>query len=343
MSADTTNRRGTDALARKRLLGILSGSWLAQGVYALVKLGIPDLLAIGPRTAADLAAATGADANALSRLLRALALLGLFSQPTPDTYGLTATTELLRSDVDGSVQQHALMQGEEIYQSFGEIMHTLHTGRPAFEKVYGQPFYDYIGENPEQAYIFNESMGSQPAPAAVTACRLRGDETIVDVGGGNGALLADLLHAHPRAHGVLVDLTEAAQAARDRFVHEGLADRAEAVDGSFFTEVPAGGDVYLLSRVLHNWTDHNALEILRVVHAAMRPGARLLVLEDVLPDNAAPGSRSAAGMVDLLMLVTLEGCDRTAAEYRELLRQAGFERPDAESSTAPGLIEAVRP
>jgi O-methyltransferase domain len=209
--------------------------------------------------------------------------------------------------------------------------------------VYGQPFYDYLGEHPDAAYIFNESMGSEPAPVAIEACQLRGDEVIVDVGGGNGALLADLLRAHPGTRGILLDLTEAADAARERFAREGLAERVECVDGSFFTEAPTGGDVYILSRVLHNWTDHNALEILRVVHTAMHPGARLLVLEDVLPDQPGSTGRSAAGMVDLLMLVTLEGCDRTDIQYRDLLRQAGFQFPTAPATQPAGVIEAVRP
>ena len=340
MTIETDATRRRTALARQKLLGILSGTWIAQGIYALVKLGVPDLLAAGPRSAEELAQACVADAHALGRLLRALTLLGLFSQPEPGRYALTPTTELLRADVPDSVRLNVLMQGEEIFQSFGEIMHTLHTGRPAFEKVYGLPFYDYLGENPQAAYTFNESMGNEPAPAAIAGADLSGVALIVDVGGGNGSLLVDVLRREPGVRAILVDLAEAVQLAQERFAREGLSDRVECVEGSFFTEIPAGGDLYVLSRVLHNWADHNALAILRTVRAAMKRGARLLVLEDVLPEgDETPASRSAAGLVDLLMLVTLEGCDRTASQYRDLLAQAGLEvRP-----AAPGLIEAVHP
>jgi hypothetical protein len=323
-----------DPVARRRLLGVLSATWLAQAMYVLAKLGVPDLLREGPRPVTELAAACGADRDALARLLRALALAGHLTRPEPDTYGLTATTDLLRGDAPGSLRLAALMQGEEVFRSFAEIMHTMRTGQPAFEKVYGQPFYDYLGSNPEAAYTFNESMGGQAPPAALAACDIGDDDVLVDVGGGNGSLLSELLRHHPARRGVLLDLPEAVDIARDHLARTGVAHRVECVAGSFFAGVPAGGDVYLLCRVLHNWTDPHVADILRRVHAAMRPGARLLVLEDVVPESG----RSGAALGDLLMLVTLEGRDRTAAEYRDLLVQAGFQPV----RDAPGLIEARR-
>ena len=259
-----------------------------------MKLGIPDLLADGPRTAEDLAGACGADLPALRRLLRALALLGLFSQPTPTTFGLTATTELLRSDVPGSVRLHALMQGEEIYQSFGEIMHTLHTGRPSFEKVYGQAFYDYLPTTrPRRTPSTSRWVRSRPRPRSppATCAATRSSST--------SAAAVELCWptccGPTRPPGVCCSTwARRPQLARTRFRDEGLAERAECVDGSFFTEVPGGGDVYLLSRVLHNWADHNALEILRVAYAAMRPPHRLLVCSRTsCPTDAAPSGRSA--------------------------------------------------
>jgi hypothetical protein len=341
MTLDESRTRDGDVLARKRLLGILSGSWVAQGVYALVKLGVPDLLRDGPRTVEYLSRASQADCRALGRLLRALALLGLFTQPEPDTFGLTATTELLRTDVPGSVHLNALMQGEEIFRSFAEIMHTMHTGQPAFEKVYGQPFYDYLGDNPDAAHTFNTSMGNERVPEAIATCDLKKANVVVDVGGGNGALLIELLRDNPQLRGVLLELSEAIGHAREQLVLAGLDDRVECVEGSFFSHVPSGGDVYVLSRVLHNWRDQNARAILRQVHAAMRPGSRLLVLEDFLPETTNGGRRSAAGLVDLLMLVTLEGSDRTEAEYRELLVEAGFDVAPTGPGT-DGLLDATR-
>jgi hypothetical protein len=325
-----------EALARRKLLGILSGTWVAQGVYALVKLGVPDLMADGPVHVGQLAHQCGADPRALGRLLRALALMGLFTQPAPDTYGLTPTTELLRADVPGSVRLNALMQGDEVFRSFAEITHTLRTGRPAFEAVYGRPFYDYLNDNPEAAAIFNASMGDQQPPAGLADCDLSWAGTVVDVGGGNGSLLITLLERHPHLHGVLLELTDAAVAARTRLAEAGLGDRSACVEGSFFDGVPPGGDAYTLARVLHNWNDDNAVAILRRVHEVLPPHGRVIVLEEFLPQTLDGAGRSAAGLVDLLMLVTQEGHDRTETEYRELLGKAGFTVLDAR----PGVLEA---
>lgn len=324
----------SESPARKRLLGILAGSWVAQGLYALVTLGVPEALADGPRPVGQLADECGADAQALERLLRALALMGLFTQPSPGVFGLTSTTELLRGDVPGSVRLNALMQGDEIFRSFAEIMYTMRTGKPAFEKVYGSPFYAYLDANPTAAHTFNESMGDQRPPEALATCDLSTAGHVVDVGGGNGVLLAELLTARPHLRGTLLDLPDACRQARSRLADAGVAERAEVVEGSFFDGVPAGGDVYVLARVLHNWTDERAVDILHRVRAAMTPGARLIVLEELLPEQ--PTGRSAAGLVDLLMLVTLEGRDRTAAEYRHLLASAGFTVTDVRD----GVLEA---
>jgi hypothetical protein len=334
-----------DGFARRRLLGVLSGGVLAQSCYAVARLGVPDLLAAGPRPVRDLAAACGADPRVLHRLLRALAALGLFRPAGPDCYELTPAGELLRSDVPGSLRQTAIMHGEEVARSFAEIMHTVRTGEPAFDKVHGQPFYDYLAEHPDTADTFVAAMGSERVPTALAGCDLTGVAMVVDVGGGNGGLLAEVLEAHPDARGVLLELPDSVRAARALLHPAGLAGRVELVEGSFFDAVPAGGDVYVLARVLHNWTDEHAEAILRGVGSAMGRGARLLVFEKLLEDE--PGSAASsvgAAMVDLLMLGMLEGHDRTAAEYVALLERAGFEvtavRPAADPA-AEGALEAV--
>ncbi|MFL6145687.1 MAG: methyltransferase [Labedaea sp.] len=337
----------SEGFARRKVLGMLSASVPAQCCYALAKLGVPDLLAGGPRPVAELAAECGADSRVLHRMLRALAALGLFRHAGPDGYALTSAGELLRADVPGSLRQTAIMHGEAVFRSFAEIMHTVHTGEPAFEKVHGRPFYDYLGEHPDTGAVFAEAMGSEPVPAALADYDLTGVGTLVDVGGGNGGLLAQVLPAHPGIRGVLLELPESVAAADTRLAAAGLADRVELVTGSFFDAVPTGGDVYVLARVLHNWTDEHAETILRRVGSAMRPGARLLVVEKLLPEE--PGS-AAAAMVDLLMLGMLEGYDRTEAEYTALLDKAGFEVVGAAASTgstvptsggAEGVLEAV--
>jgi hypothetical protein len=341
---------GREGLARRRLQGLLSGTWLAQACYAVTKLGVPDLLAGGPRTAADLARSTGADPGTLYRLLRALASAGVFRPAAPGAFALNPVSELLRSDAPGSARELVLLQGEEVFRSFAEIMYTVRSGAPAFENVHGQPFYSYLDGHPAAARVFTESMGGQQVPAALSTCDFSGVRRVVDVGGGNAALLIEVLSARPGLRAILLERPEAVSRARARLAAAGLAGRADVVEGSFFEQVPAGGDAYVLCRVLHNWTDEHAAQILHRVHDAMCPGGRLFVLEEFLPDPADPGSGqgpvpAAAGLVDLLMLVTLEGRDRTAAEYTDLVAMAGFHQiavRRAAAAHSSGVLEATR-
>lgn len=334
----------TDSFTRRKLLGMLSGGVLAQCCYAVARLGVADLLASGPRTVRELATGCGADPLVLRRMLRAMAPLGLFRRTAPDTYELTSVGELLRSDVPGSLRQTAILHGEEVARSFTEIMHTVRTGEPAFAKVHGRPFYDYLADHPDTADVFVAAMGSERVPATLAGCDLTGVATLVDIGGGDGGLLAEALVAHPGLRGVLLELPDSVRAARARLAEAGVADRVELVESSFFEAVPAGGDVYVLARVLHNWTDEHADAILRRVAAAMGDGARLLVFEQLLPEDTGPATSVGSAMVDLLMIGMLEGRDRTAAEYTALLDRAGFDvvavRPAADPS-AEGVLEAV--
>ncbi|HEY1642698.1 MAG TPA: methyltransferase [Streptosporangiaceae bacterium] len=362
---------------RIALFQILSGTWLAQACYALASLGVADLLADGPRQAASLARESGTDRRALLRVLRAVAAAGLARETAPGEFALTSLGQPLLSGVPRSSHQAAVMFGEEVHASFAEITHTLRTGRPAFEKVYGQSFYDYLGDHPEAARRFAAAMGAAPVPAALAACDVSGARLIVDVGGGDGGLLARVLRAQPQARGVLLDLPAALAQAPARLARAGVADRAQVVAGSFFDPLPAGGDVYLLSRVLHNWDDDDAARVLGRLRAAVAPGGRLVVFEELLPDGqpagslpatpsgeqeparpggapttpgqaapgqAAPGQAGTATshLIDLLMLVMLSGCDRTEQEYRALLAGAGFEVTSVrQAPLRPGQAESV--
>jgi len=299
---------------------LLSATWIAQSCYAIVKLGIPDLLSAEPMSAAELAERTGADRRALARVLRALSSAGVLAPADAERYELTALGHLLRTGVTRSSHDAAVMFGEEVFRSFAEIGYTLRTGKPAFEQVYGKPFYDYLADNPDAARTFSSAMGDGPVPAALSTCDFTGLRQIVDVGGGNGGLLAKVLRAQPQATGVLFDLAPAVEQARKRFADAAVADRVELVTGSFFDDqVPADADVYVLSRVLHNWDDAEAVKLLRGIRAAIPADGRLLVFESLVQ---AAGEES--GLVDLLMLLMLPGSDRTLDEYSALLDQAGF-------------------
>lgn len=316
---------------RARLFAILSSPWVAQSCYALAKFGIPDLLAGGPRAVADLASASGTDKRALHRMLRALASAGLVRQTAPGTFELTAVAQPLRSGVARSSRDAAIMFGEEVFRSLAHITYTLRTGRPAFDQVYGQPFYDYLADHPDAAQTFSTAMGAAPVPTALAACDLAGVRTVVDVGGGNGGLLSWVLRAQPQARGVLFDLPPAVQQARSRLAGTDVADRVEFVEGSFFDAMPAGADLYVLSRVLHNWPDDEAAVVLHLIRDAIAADGRLIVLEELIESGGPAGGaepppdRGPGGSVmDLLILVMLSGSDRSETEYRGLLGRAGF-------------------
>jgi hypothetical protein len=335
---------GNSEYFRKRLLGVLCATWTAQACSVFAVLGLPDRMAAGARTTAELAAAADLDPGALQRLLAALADAGVLRQTAADRFELSQMGDYLRSDVPGSVHATAVLYGAEVYRSFGGLLDTVRTGRPAFTDRFDQPFYEYLGGNPGLAATFNAAMSVAPEPPPPAADLFDGARTVVDVGGGDGGLLAEALGRRPEQHGVLVELPEAAARARDRLAEAGVLDRVRIAAGSFFDHVPADGDLYVLRRVLHNWNDENACRVLARVRAAMPAGARLLVLEELL--SAAPEASSASAgawaaprnrTVDLLMLVLMEGRDRTAEEYTTLLLDSGF----AVKSVTPGAIEAV--
>lgn len=329
---------------RKRMLGLLCATWTAQACSVLAELGLADRIAAGTRSSAELAAAADLDQAALKRLLSALADAGVLRQTAADHFELSPVGEYLRSDVPGSVHGTAVMYGTEVYRSFDGLLDTVRTGRPAFTEQYGRPFYEYLAEHPELAANFNAAMSAAPEPPPPDAGLFDGARTVVDVGGGDGGLLAHALTSRPDLTGVLVELPQAAERARARLADVGVLDRVRIVAGSFFDDIPAGADTYVLRRVLHNWNDEDAGRLLVRVREAMPAGARLFVLEDLMPDAPEASSASAGAwaaprnrIVDLLMLVLMDGRDRTVAEYTALLQDSGF----TVKSVAPGAIEAV--
>jgi hypothetical protein len=327
---------------RKRMLNVLCATWTAQACSVFAVLGLADQMAAGARTPAELAGVAQLDQVALRRLLAALADAGVLRQTAGDEFELSQMGEYLRSDVPGSVQATAALYGAEVYRSFDGLLDTVRTGLPAFTERFGQPFYAYLSENPELAAVFNGAMSAAPQPPPPAAGLFDGAHTMVDVGGGEGGLLAQALGQRPGMRGVLLELPGAAERARARLAGAGVLDRVRIVAGSFFDRVPGGGDLYVLRRVLHNWNDENVRRVLARVRAAMPAGARLLVLEELLPaagEGAGAGAWAAARnrIVDLLMLVLMEGRDRTVDEYTTLLLDSGF----SVKSVTRGAIEAV--
>jgi hypothetical protein len=305
------------------LLELLVGPFRAYAIYTAAKLGIADRLADGPRTGAELAEQVGADADSLCRLLRLLAGMGIVSADDGGLFGLTPRGELLRS-TNGSMRDLAICYGEQFYRTMAQLPYSVRTGEPSFPRVFGKPWLDYYAEHPEAARVFDSAMAAGSAffaelPGAYNFTRAR---TIVDVGGGNGALLAAVLGSHPHLTGVVLEVPHVVATTRDSLHQQGLADRCEVIGGDFFASVPPGGDVYLLSRILHDWEDERCLALLRSCHRSMTPGSELLIIERVVP---AGGEPSLALEWDIHMLANTGGRERTAAEYHALLDRAGFE------------------
>jgi len=312
----------TDAAGRLTLL--ISGYWVSQAVYAAAKLGLADLLKDGPRSAADLAAASGTKPELLFRLLRALASVGVFAETTSGVFTLTQTAALLQSDVAGSQRDLALMMGEEHYEVWGRLVEALQTGKNAFEKQCGLPIFDYLAKHPEKGKIFDAAMvgihGRETA-AVLDAYDFSGIDKLVDVGGGNGSKLAAILRRYPSLRGLLYDLPHVVERARPQLQAAGVADRCETVGGNFFENVPNGGDAYLMRHIIHDWNDEQSLTILRNIHRAMVDDGRLLLVESVIPPGNEP---FGAKFLDLTMMLIPGGKERTEVEYRALYEAAGF-------------------
>jgi hypothetical protein len=303
---------------------MLMGYRTSQALFVAAKLGLADLLTDGPRTAGDLAAATQTDPRTLYRLLRSLAGMGVFAEDDRQRFSLTELAECLRSDVPGSQRAMAIMTGELYYAAFGELLYSVRTGKVAFEKVYGLPIFDYLGQHPEQARQFDETMvgvhGRETA-ALLEAYDFSGIRVLADIGGGNGSVLTTVLQKYPDMRGILFDLPGVAERARAKVQVAGLTDRCRVVGGSFFESVPGDADAYLLRHIIHDWDDARATRILQHVHRAMAAGGKLLVVESVIP----PGNEPSFGKsLDLAMLVLPGGEERTAEEYRRLYETAGF-------------------
>ena len=302
---------------------LLGGFRISQALYAAATLGVADHLVAGPATAEVLAGRTGAHPPSLRRLLRTLASVGVFTETEPGVFALNPLGQLLTSQ-PGSMRDVAIMFMETHYAPFGDLLATIRTGQPAAERFYGQLFFAWLSQHPEQADRFTAAMASLTGAfkgAAIAALPLDGTGTIVDVGGADGTMLAAILAAHPDMHGVLFDLPHVITRAPAILAGRGVGDRAECVSGDFLEMVPPGGDAYLASLVLHDWPERQARQILENIAAAGGSGARLLLIEFVVPPGDAP---HLAKISDLNMLAMMGGQERTEAEWREFLTNAGY-------------------
>jgi O-methyltransferase domain/Dimerisation domain len=326
------------------LMQMTLGMWAVQAVATAARLGIADALAQSqPQDAATLARAVGADAGALSRLLRALASIGVLAEPLPRQYALNDVGTLLRSDVSGSMRNWLIAETDTPHwQAWGQLHQGVRTGKTIIPQLFGMHIYEYYAAHPEDLACFSAAMGNVSALVAngtlqhYDFSRVR---HVIDVGGAQGDLLLAVLDANPHLRGTVFDRPQVIEAARQAIHTKGHQERCEAVGGDFFQAVPPGGDLYVLKFILVDWRDPEASQLLHNCRTAMAADGRLLVIEMTIPDD---NHRSPAQLFDLNMLVMTGGQERTVSEYGALLAQQGFRLTHVISTGSPfHLLEAI--
>jgi hypothetical protein len=320
-----------------QIAGLIDGYLTTQLVYVAAKLGVAEVLAEGPRTGAEVAEAVGADVSALTRVLRGLAIEEVVEEGAGGRFALTSVGASVL-DPGGPI----VVRGELYYRAAAGLLDSVRDGGVAFESIYGEPFFVHLDRHPEHQSAFEASMAARAereADDVVAAYDFTAFRKLVDVGGGRGVLLAAILRAAPALQAVLVERQAVLDVARRRLEADGVADRCEFVAADFFVAVPAVADGYLLSRVIHDWDDTDAVRILGTCRAAMPTDARLLLVEAVLPQRAV--DQPAAIRMDLHMLVLFGARERTETEYRRLLSEAGLEFQRTVPTRSPAGLSVI--
>ena len=315
-----------------KMYELISGYWVAACIHAVAKMDIADHLATGKMSITELAQKTASDTISLRRLMRAVTSVGIFEEVDKDVYMMNQLGETLRTNVPGSIKPWALANLGEHYPAFGQLAYSVRTGNVAFDYVHGTPVWEYYKNNPAAGENLAKAM------AGVSGAVLKGVvdnydfspyKVIVDLGGGNGAMLFTLLEAAPNAKGIVFDEPYVAEKTAQN-IPEHLQNRCTAVGGNFFEKVPADADLYVTKWVLHDWSDEEVIQILKVTYEAMPVGAKLLIIDAVIPDE--PNKAHAGKLLDINIMALTTGKERTLAEFKHVIEQAGL--------TFTGLIQA---
>lgn len=309
-----------------QVLGIITASWTSAAVYVAAKLGIADLLADGPKSTEYLAVATSTHELSLYRALRAIASVGIFTENDGRTFANTPMSETLRSDHPNTVRDLTIWLGDpEHWNAYGEFMHSVKTGEPAWDKHHGEPVFQYLFKtNPALGDIFNRAMTSyshQTIGPLLEAYDFSGASVIADIAGGFGHLLGAVLEKNPNVKGVLFDLPEVLEGAPKMLESYGVTDRVELVSGDFTEAIPVVADVYILKHIIHDWYDEKDRIILGNIRDNMPEGAKVLIIETVIPTGNDP---HFSKIIDLEMLAAPGGMERTAEEFENLLNSSGL-------------------
>ncbi len=333
--------------ARERVLGMMNAAWTTQAIGTACELGLPDFMAGGAATSAEVAARAGANADAVHRLLRALVSLGLCSEQDGGRFVLTSDGAVLASHAPDSLGAWARLSKRRIWENWSELAASVRTGESARLRLRGSDDFSDLARHAGDAAAFHAAMVDLTRPVARAAARdldWSGVNTVLDVGGGAGIFAVAVLERHPGMHGVVFDLAHALAPARELIDAAGMGGRCEFVAGDFFAAIPLGADAYVLKSVLHDWDDARALVILTRCAEAMGPGARALIVERILPERLSPcdADRDVARS-DLNMLVGCGGRERTEAQFRELVEAAGLRVRHSQPLVAGlGILVATR-
>ena len=308
-----------------QVLNLAAGVMNTQIIYAAAKLGIADLLKDGSRTVDDLAKETESNPDAIYRLLRALASIGIFKESSDRVFEITPAAEVLQKDHPISVHPMALLVGDSIWREpWGNILYSVKTGENAFQYVYEKSFFEYLNEHKDKSEIFNNWMtkvSNMNCPVIAASYPFSKFNKVIDVGGGHGSLLVHILKKYPDISGVLFDLPNVINSATE--IDDGIASRCEKVEGDFFNVVPRGGDLYIMQQIIHDWKDELAIKILSNCRDAMSDDARILIIDAVIkPGNGQDMNK----FIDLqMLLINKGGRERTEQEFKQLFQSAGFQ------------------
>ncbi len=305
------------------MMKFILGKWISKPIYVVSKLKIADILSDGPKSIKELSKIINVHASSLYRIMRALSCLGIFSETDDRRFELTPMAECLKSD---ALRPIALMMHSDWHdKAWDQLLESVKTGEKAFDNVHGMPAFDWLEEHPQAARIYNEANAIKAVTshsAIIGAYDFSEISSLTDIGGGNGALMVEILKANPSLSGVVSELPSIVEAAKEFIHYQGFESRCKVIECDIFDKIPAGSDAYLMSHILHDWEDVQCLTILRNCHKAMKPGTKLLVVEALIPTG---NEFSIAKLLDIEVFVMGGGRERTETEFRNLFESTGFE------------------
>ncbi len=330
------------APAHVGMLQLLNGAYVAGAISCLAQLGIPDLIESAPKSPDELATQIATDSQALYRLMRATASVGVLSEGPDGKFSQTPMSRVLRSDATPSLRALAIMGGREWHgRGWSHLEYCVRTGKQALEQIYDVHIFDFLKRNSVEAQIFNDAMTQLSmidSPAVAEAYNFDAIRSIVDVGGGHGLLLATILTKNPHLRGTLYEVPHVLEGAANGPLKP-VMERCTLVAGDMFSSVPAGADAYIMKHIIHDWPDDLCLKILKACRKGVNSGGRLLVVDNVIQ----PGNDFAPGkFLDLQMLIFPGGCERTEKQFRELFAAAGWRLSRIiPTAAADSIVEGV--